>query len=255
MGKFLAVMYPREELVKMKVVSCIPSRRVEEDGTSRRTPTLAFLDKDTYTRTRNGVKENDIEKWIWEKVKKPSKIQEKKMSALTLMAIAKEIFQNHLYKFNGQLYKQRSGGPIGDNATNDAADVVMWIFITHYKRSLSRLGISKETVLLKVYVDDLNQAGLRLPYGTQYIRGRLYIPGRGWSGRAPDGQAITKEEKKEIEETAERLAMEARTPDQEEAASARVFREIANTILPDSIRMKEDVPSAHQRRALPILDT
>ena len=83
----------------------------------------------------------------------------------------------------------------------------------------------------------------------------LYIPGRGWSGRAPDGQAITKEEKKEIEETAERLAMEARTPDQEEAASARVFREIANTILPDSIRMKEDVPSAHQRRALPILDT
>ena len=120
-------------------------------------------------------------------------------------------------KFNGQVYKQRSGGPIGDNATNDAADVVMWIFITHYKRSLSRLGISKETVLLKVYVDDLNQAGLRLPYGTQYIRGRLYIPGRGWSGRAPDGQAITKEEKKEIEETAQRLAMEARPPDQEEA--------------------------------------
>ena len=89
------------------------------------------------------------------------------MTALTLMAIPKEIFLNHLYKFNGQVYKQRSGGPKGDNATNDAADIVMWIFIVYYKRSLSRLGISRETVLLKVYVDDLNQAGLRLPYGTQ----------------------------------------------------------------------------------------
>ena len=32
----------------------------------------------------------------WKKVKKPSKIQEKKMIAMSLMAIAKEIFGNHL---------------------------------------------------------------------------------------------------------------------------------------------------------------
>ena len=104
-------------------------------------------------------------------------------------------------------------------------------------------------------MDDLNQAGLRLPYGTTFLRGRLNIPGRGWSGRAPKGQAITLLEKREIEETAEKLALEPRTPQEEEAASARIYREIANSILPSSIRMKEDVPSAHQRGALLILDT
>ena len=60
MFKFLAVMYPREELVRRQVVSCIPSKTVDEDGTARREPTLAYLDKDTYTRTRNGVKEKDV---------------------------------------------------------------------------------------------------------------------------------------------------------------------------------------------------
>ena len=77
---------------------------------------------------------------------------------------------------------------------------------------LSRLDILGETILLKVYVDDLNQAGLRLPYGTTFIRGRLYIPGRGWSGKAPRGQAITLDEKREIEEAADKIASEPRTP-------------------------------------------
>ena len=49
--------------------------------------------------------------------------------------------------------------------------------------------------------------------------------------------------------------MEEKTWDQEEAASAAIFRQIANTFLPSGVKMKEDVPSAHPRRALPILDT
>ena len=80
------------------------------------------------------------------------------MTAMTMIAVTKEIFENHLYKFNGQFYRQRTGGPTGDNATNDTADIIMWIFIVGYKRALFRLGIYKETVLLKVYVDDFNQA-------------------------------------------------------------------------------------------------
>ena len=49
--------------------------------------------------------------------------------------------------------------------------------------------------------------------------------------------------------------MEDRTIAQEEAASARIYREVANTILPSSVRMKEDVPSNHPSGAIPILDT
>ena len=44
MAKFLAIEYTREELVRRKVISCIPKRQVESDGTSRGPPTLAYLD-------------------------------------------------------------------------------------------------------------------------------------------------------------------------------------------------------------------
>ena len=40
-----------------------------------------------------------------------------------------------------------------------------------------------------------------------------------------------------------------------EAASAAVFKEIANTILPRSIKMVEDTPGKHASGFLPILDT
>ena len=56
MAKFLAIEYTREELVRGKVISCIPKRKVESDGTSRRPPTLAYLDSNHYTRVRNGAR-------------------------------------------------------------------------------------------------------------------------------------------------------------------------------------------------------
>ena len=40
-----------------------------------------------------------------------------------------------------------------------------------------------------------------------------------------------------------------------EAASAAVFRTIANTIMPNSIDMVEDIPANHPSGWLPILDT
>ena len=108
---------------------------------------------------------------------------------------------------------------------------------------------------MKIYVDDLNQVGLRLPYGSIFRKGKLYIPGEGWKGRATKGQAMSKEEKEALETEANLLALEDRTIAQEEAASARIYREVANSILPSSVRMKEDVPSNHPSGAIPILDT
>ena len=66
---------------------------------------------------------------------------------------------------------------------------------------------------------------------------------------------MSKEEKEALETEANLLALEDRTIAQEEAASARIYREVANTILPSSVRMKEDVPSNHPSGAIPILDT
>jgi len=63
------------------------------------------------------------------------------------------------------------------------------------------------------------------------------------------------EEKREVEETAKKLSLKDSKPAQEEAASTKVYRQIATTIFPSSIKMNEDVPSAHQRGPLFFLET
>ena len=68
-------------------------------------------------------------KWNWDKVRKPSDLQKRKLVALALSKVAKVIFTNHLYKFNGQVYLQMDGGPIGDDATMVAAELVMFTFV------------------------------------------------------------------------------------------------------------------------------
>ena len=110
-------------------------------------------------------------------------------------------------------------------------------------------------ILLKLYVDDLNQAGLCLPLGSKYVRGKLYIPGQGWRGRSRPGDALTYNERKQIEKEAEDTFRQGGTQDDREKASTQIYREIANEVKPKSIRMKEDTPSNHDNEGLPILDT
>ena len=75
----------------------------------------------------------------------------------------------------------------------------MWLFTIVYKKALASLGILSSTILLKIYVDDLNQVELRLPYGSIYRKGRLHIPGVDWIGKAGRGLALSRTEKEEIE--------------------------------------------------------
>ena len=97
------------------------------------------------------------------------------------------------------MYRQLKGGPIGDDYTNKCAGIVMYSFIHRYKQRLANLHLLDKTVLLKVYVDDCNQAGARLPYGTQYVGGKLYLPGEGWRGRSPPGQKLSAEQREQVE--------------------------------------------------------
>ena len=117
-------MYQREVLVKCGVVSCMTVRQTELDGTDRGKPGLAFLDSDTYTRTENGVKTKGVNKWVWNKAKKPSALQRKKLIALALMSAAKTVLENHVYNFNRELYWQKKGGSIGEDFTNLSASLL-----------------------------------------------------------------------------------------------------------------------------------
>ena len=233
----------------------MPVRQTELDGTDRGKPGLAYLDTDTYTRTINGVRTKGINKWVWNKAKKPSALQRKKLIALSLMSAVKTVLENHVYTFNGELYRQKKGGPIGENLTNLAASLCMGDMIAKYKKILMNLKIGQTVKFIKIYVDDLNQCGRCLPYGSTFLRGRLYRPSIGWTGRSWNGQAVTKEERKEIEDRGNTLFSSDYTLKDREAASAAVFREITNSIMPKSIKMKEDIPDNHPSGFLPILDT
>ena len=101
---------------------------------------------------------------------------EKKMLAMALMAIMNNILQNHVYMFNKRLFRQRIGGPIGDNITNLAAQIVMYEFILAYMKFLTRVKLNESIYFLKVYVDDLNQGNQLLPFGSKYINEKLFRP-------------------------------------------------------------------------------
>ena len=253
--KFVAVNYLRETLVKVKVISTIPKRQVEIDGTERGRPSMAYLDSDHYSRTVNGQTEKNVEKWVWNGVKEPSLIQRKKLVALMLTKTLELTLTNHLYQFDGDLYRQLVGGPIGENLTQVCAKIVMKKFTKIYKNKLNKLGLLDHTILLKVYVDDLNQAGYCLPTGTTYTNGALYLPGQGWRGKAPPGKALGHDQRQAIAMEAERLSTRETTQEDRERASAAIYRQVANEVLPRSVTMKEDTPGNHPNKMIPILDT
>ena len=112
MTKYLYIMYSEEELIRHGVDKTIPDRQVDIDCTNRQKPTIAYLDRDYYTKTVNGTKTEDI-----------------------------------------------------------MTKTVMIRFVTLYKQKLVKLSLSHQIVLLKIYVDVLNHASIRLPNGIRYVKG------------------------------------------------------------------------------------
>ena len=98
-----------------------------------------------------------------------------------------------------------------------ASELVMYEFQLGYRSKLARLSLEAQILFVKIYVDDLNQGYQSLPYGSEYHNGKSYQPGIGWSGRAHNGKALTKEQMKEIETRAEQTnASEHTVVDREE---------------------------------------
>ena len=65
-------------------------------------------------------------------------------------------------------------------------------------------------------MDDLNQVARCLPVGSRYEAGKLYIPGEGWKGRSPPGQALPAARKREIELEADGMSREGSTRENQE---------------------------------------
>ena len=54
------------------------------------------------------------------------------------------------------------------------------------------MGLRAMILFVKIYVDDMNQGGRMLPYGTYYQSGKMFRRGIGWSGKSFPGTVIQK---------------------------------------------------------------
>ena len=131
---------------------------------------------------------------------------------------------NHLYQYDGKVYKQVDGGPIGLEITGVLARLIMLWWDGKFLEKLRKLGINLEQYLR--YVDDSNMSAWALPPGTRLSAGKLVI-------------------QQEHVETDRLVPADKRM--------GKILKQIANEITP-MIVMEEDVGSNHPSGTLPILD-
>ena len=89
-----------------------------------------------------------------------------KIQARVIEIATRALFENHVYKFGNELYKQKEGGSIGDRWTGSAAELVMQDWAEGYEDILTKSGIEVE--LLAGYVDDGRQVTTVLKPGMEF---------------------------------------------------------------------------------------
>ena len=210
MGKYLANVMDNKEIDRKGFRNYLPERYNEGTSNIKNKPGIAFLDSD-----RMKINGFEIEKWNWEgKLAIEGEIK-KEMTSIMIGKMVEIVMENHLYSAGGLLYKQRKGGPIGLKLTTVLAECLMLVFDNKYGRVLDEVGL--EPVLNKRYVDDSNLVGEGVQEGTRVVRneeGKLTLD-------------VGNEEVNEGESST--------------ARTARVYRELANKIMPDSVEMEEGI--------------
>ena len=114
--------------------------------------------------TNNWEPENKFEY----KTENINKHQIKQIIARVVEVAVRMLFENHVYRFAGKMYKQNKGGSIGDRWTGAASEMVMQDWSEDYAEILHRSGL--KTPLLAGYVDDGRQGTTVLPLGSRYSK-------------------------------------------------------------------------------------
>ena len=146
------------------------------------------------------------------------------MIAAMLVKSVETSITNHMYRFDGKMYKQTDGGPIGDELSQAIARLVMVWWDEQFLKLCKDIGIEVE--FYTRYVDDSNLAVIPCQPGTRFIGGLL--------------QVIPECVQQDVE----------RGPDK---YSGELIRQVANSIIP-MLKFKEDVCSNYRDGRLPILD-
>ena len=98
-----------------------------------------------------GPERGDTEQWVWPRVKLTE--EERTMVIAEVVKILAEVmFQNHLYTFGGQVYRQKRGGPIGLRGTCALARLTMCNWDRLWEELMKRNRVTLEEYMR--YMDD-----------------------------------------------------------------------------------------------------
>ena len=93
-------------------------------------------------------------RWKWDKhPEEYTELEKKNLIARVMEVAIRTTFKSHFYKWNGHIYKQQAGGPIGLRASGSIAKVCMEVWLQEFRLKLEKAGL--EVHLLKKYVDDV----------------------------------------------------------------------------------------------------
>ena len=215
-GIYLALNYPRHELSKLGLSDLIPIRKVKPGGRSK--ITISSVE----CRSPNLAKE----KWYFSP-KIPNCKEKRLMLSKAVEVGVRECFRNHLYTFNGKVYRQTEGGPIGLRLSMAISRLVMAMWDKMLMDKGSNTGWLIH--LLKRYVDDCTAVLETLKLGVR------------WS----EMQGLSYNSVWEEEDKSSGLSDDQRT--------MREFQKMANTIL-DFIQVTYDTCTDNVSGRLPILD-
>ena len=131
---------------------------------------------------------------------------------------------NHLYRFDGKVFKQEDGGPIGDELAQAVARLVMIWWDGEFLKLCETVRL--DIMFFLRYVDDTNKAVIPPPLGTRFQEGQFKV--------IPE------------------LVEEDQLKDRDKVVG-ELLRTMADSITP-MLKFEEDVCSNHDDGKLPILD-
>ena len=158
----------------------------------------------------------------------PTKLQKRKMLALTIEVGIKATMNGHMYKMCGKTFLQAEGGPIELELSGDLARVTMLLWDRMMMRRLEKAASSTSWDLYTYlrYVGDGNCAAEEATLGMRLVRAKFVV-------------------KPELVEDDRRIPGDQRT--------AELVAQVANKIF-DFIKVTCDYPSKHTNQMVPILD-
>jgi hypothetical protein len=210
-GLYMAINKTPTELNELGVLELCPTRTTQRGLR----PTMNSM--------RNLKEEKRFNNWA-DPARSASNAEKRTMIILALQIALAFIMKNHHYTFGGEFKRQRKGGPIGLDLTGALAQIFMIWWSKEFKIRLEQLQL--EVIMMKIYVDDINQGIPIIEPGTRYI----------------DGELVIKEDLV-VHDIA--VADDLRT--------MLIYQSIGNSIHP-SIQLEIDCSSNHDDEKMPILD-